>query len=496
MFRSVKLEALAAQLGEHLPPSHGMGVELKGHVVHVLSQAYSAGGHTRLVWRWIENDTTRINSVVLTGQQGIPVPHQLADAVAASGGHIVSLGETSSSLLIRAAELRRISETGADTIVLHVHPYDIVPSIGLVNVSARIVFLNHADHVFWIGGSIADMVADIRPAGQKLSIAERNLPGALSAILPIPLTTPPHADKRVARDLLGIAQDAVVIISIASGYKYGASLGHHFIDIHREFVLAHPEVVLRVIGPASDGRWQAISDETGGRLRAVGMVQGLESYYAAADIYVDSIPFASLTSLLDAAVRGVPVLALSETGADSVLTSNDLSLMGKNVHYSDRKAYIRALEALTTGPDERRRQGEATRKSVVEDHLSPGWNRHLRRIFESPATSSDSAAEALARNSMPTYGFSELEEALVDFQYASGLAEPLWASRLRDAPYMLVWDRARLLMSVPSGHRLGALKFMIPDAWRSKMKMRLARLTSLAHRGGRRLNRGTTGRSR
>ena len=480
VLRSADLEALAAQIGEHLPPSHDTRVELAGHVVHVLSQAYSAGGHTRLVWRWIENDTAHINSVVLTGQQGIPVPRQLTDAVAASGGHIVSLGESSSSLLVRAAELRCLAESGADTIVLHVHPYDVVPSIALVDVPAKVVFLNHADHVFWVGIAIADVVADIRPAGQQLSVTERNRSGSLSTIVPIPLAAPPANDRQLARERLGLAQDAVVIISIASGYKYGALPGHHFIDIHRDFVLAHPEVVLLVVGPASDGRWQAISDDTDGRFKAVGMVRGLEDYYGAADIYVDSIPFASLTSLLDAAVRGIPVLALSQTVADSVLTSNDLSLAGHWVHYSDRDAYIRAVTALATQPDERLRQGEATRRSVVDDHLSPGWNRYLEEIFEPSATSSSETTDAPEKILTAADVLMQLEGALVDFQSASGLAGPLWASRLRDAPYMPVWDRARLWMSVPTGHRLEALKFMVPDALRSRAKVWLAALVGKA----------------
>jgi hypothetical protein len=194
------------------------------------------------------------------------------------------------------------------------------------------------------------------------------------------------------------------------------------------------------------------------------MVQGLEDYYSAADIYLDSIPFASLTSLLDAALRGIPVLALSETAANSVLTSNDLSLMDHNVHYSDREDYIRAVTVLARRPDERLRQGEVTRRTVVEDHLSPGWNNYLDRIFEPSTMSSTDSLDAPARHEVPISGLSRLEEALVGFQSASGLAEPLWAARLRDAPYMSAWDRVLLLRSIPRGHRLGAMNFMVPDA--------------------------------
>ena len=308
VFQSPRLEALAAQIGQHLPRPKSTTTELNGHVVHVISQAYSVGGHTRLVWRWIENDHTRVSTVVLTGQQGVPVPQPLHDAVAASGGKIISLGERSSNLLVRAAELRQIAQNGADTVVLHVHPYDVLPSIALNDVAAKVVFLNHADHVFSVGVGTADVVADIRPAGQRLSLARRNVPPHRSAILPIPLSAPLRGDKGLARATRNLT-DSCVIISIASGYKYGATPGNHFIDIHRDFVLAHPEVTLIVVGPESKDRWQEVSEETGGRFRAVGMVQGIDAYYDSADIYVDSIPFASLTSLLDAATRGVSVLA-------------------------------------------------------------------------------------------------------------------------------------------------------------------------------------------
>jgi hypothetical protein len=483
IFRSLTLEALAAQIGEHLPRLEPKDLGLENHVVHVLSQAYSAGGHTRLVWRWIENDGTRVNSVLLTGQQGVPVPQQLQDAVAASGGQIITLGETSSNLVVRAAELRRIAESGVETLVLHVHPYDVVPSIALTNVPARIVFLNHADHVFWIGGAIADVVADIRPAGQQLTIAARDFPASSSTILPIPLSAPPRGDRGQARERLGIAQDAIVIISIASGYKYGATPGNHFIDIHREFVLAHPEVTLIVVGPESEGRWHDVSAETGERFRAVGMVQGIDTYYDSADVYVDSIPFASLTSLLDAASRGIPVLALSETVRDSVLTSNDISLLNKGVYYSDRKEYIRVLETLASQPKERRRLAEATRTAVAVDHLSPGWNQYLERLYKKLVANPADAVGIPACVQASGDGFDELEESLVGFQEASGLSEPLWACRLRDAPYMPVGERIQLLMSVPTVHRIKSLKFMAPDALRSKIKLRFARLAKTWMRG-------------
>ena len=56
VFQSPRLEALAAQIGQHLPRPKSTTTELNGHVVHVISQAYSAGGHTRLVWLALDRE--------------------------------------------------------------------------------------------------------------------------------------------------------------------------------------------------------------------------------------------------------------------------------------------------------------------------------------------------------------------------------------------------------------------------------------------------------
>lgn len=475
-FRSLELEALAARISRDLPAPTRRSEGLEGHVIHVLTQAYAAGGHTRLAWRWIENDAGHVSSVVLTGQQGIPVPPQLLAAVEASGGQIISLGDESSSLVMRAARLRQIAESGVAGIVLHVHPYDVVPSMGLADVDTTVVFLNHADHVFWVGGEIADVVADIRPAGQQLSLTQRGVEPERSTILPIPLASPPRSDdKHAARDRLGLPADALVVLSIASGYKYGALPGHHFADIHLAFVLAHPEVRLIVVGPESKDRWQEVSEATGGRFSAVGIVDDIESYYAAADIYVDSIPFASLTSLLDAAARGLPVLALNETVADSVLTSNDISLVDKGVHYSDRTDYIRELEILAGAPEARRRLADSVSEAVAFHHTAPGWNLHLERLTAMLESSGVDAASTRSPLIDPPAAYKGLGDALVDFQQASGLSEPAWSCALRDAPYLPLAERLKLLVSTPQGSRISSLKFMIPDATRTSLKRILVR---------------------
>ena len=468
LYRSLKLELLAVQIGEHLPSPPSRRNSSRIDVLHVLSQAHLVGGHTRLVWRWIENDVTRVHSVVITGQQGAPVPTELRQAVTKSGGSITMLGSTSSNLLTRAKRLRRIALDGVSAVVLHIHPFDVIPLIALAHLPVRVVFLNHADHVFWIGGAITSVLADIRPAGRALSLGRRYFSEKNSVILPIPLRDRPEADRRQARALLGFSPEAVVVLCIAGSYKFAAPQGSHFIDIHRDFVMANPNVNIIVVGPDLIGRWRAVNEETDGRFQAVGVTRELDTYYDAADIYVDALPFGSLTSLLDAGLRGLPVLGLNESLAHSVLTSDDVSLPGGMAQFSSRDEYIHELEALAGRPDHRRRASSRVRDAISRDHVSPGWNQHLEHLFETlesgpagPCTSTSTPPETNIGN------FDQCEHALVDLHDASGLSGPLWRSQLREGPFSPALDRARFFLATPFGQRAKSLNFLLPDVLRS-----------------------------
>jgi len=464
VYRSLKLESLAVEIGEHLATPQSSRLGFRSDVLHVLSVAYPTGGHTRLVWRWIENDEARVHSVVLTGQQSLPIPKELQQAVERSGGIITKLGSTSSNPLTRATQLRRIASEGMGVVVLHIHPYDVIPLIAFAHLRVRVVFVNHADHVFWIGGAITSVLADIRPTGRALSLGRRHFSESDTVILPIPLRDPPKADRRQARTRLGLSEDAVVILSIASSYKYAAPQGRHFIDIHRNFVIANPKVNLIVVGPDCIGRWQETSEETCGRLQAVGIRRDVDSYYDAADIYVDSTPFGSLTSLIDAGLRGLPVLALNESVAHSVLTSDDISLPMGMVQFSSREAYIHELEALVERPEHRREASLILKDAISRDHLPPGWNRYLEDLFvmlESGTDVNRPPPLRLPENNIRKCD--QVELALVDLHDASGHSVPLWKCQLHDAPLRPVLDRVRIVLSAPSGQRAKSLKFLLPD---------------------------------
>ncbi|MFF2633351.1 glycosyltransferase family 4 protein [Microbacterium sp. NPDC058021] len=477
VFRDERMERLTAALGSTLAPGRRASYDVAGHLVHVATQAYRQGGHTRLIHRWMTSDPARTHSLVLTGQQGVPVPDELSEAVAASGGRVIDLGG-SSDLMERARQLRGLAESAPQAIVLHIHPYDVVPSIALQDAAPPTVLLNHADHVFSLGFDVADLVADIRPAGQRLSLAARGVRPEQTTVLPLPLTPPPASSRAAARTKLGIPDDAVVLTSIASAYKFGAPEGRHFVDVHREVVRRHPNLHIVVAGPTDTGRWAELAAESDGRVRALGVIADVDDLYAAADIYIDSMPFASLTSLLDAALRGLPVLALTGRITHTVLSSDDISLAGSGVQFAEPEPYLRELEELITRADHREQVGAARRAAVAHDHVPPAWSRRVASLLDEIPRAAAGAPEAHAvapiANDRATMSW--ITDELVRFQIASGLSEPVWQAQLRDAPYLPFAARVRLLSAAPRSARMGGASFLLPDALRSRIKTGMRRL--------------------
>ena len=151
------------------------GSRRTGRVLHVLSEGYPTGGHTRQVWRWIERDE-RISDVVLTNQRG-PVPDRLVEAVRASGGQLHDLRSTAESFLDRARAVREHMDR-ADVVVLTVHPYDAVAlaAVNLPGSRPPVIYANHADLSYWLGVGAADLLCDWRDAARALDVGQRAVP--------------------------------------------------------------------------------------------------------------------------------------------------------------------------------------------------------------------------------------------------------------------------------------------------------------------------------
>lgn len=367
----------------------GSGAEPhRGRWLHVFTEVYEIGGHTAMAARWMEFHDAVDHSAVLL-KQGPPVPDYFAAAVARGGGRLRRL-DPAQPALERASALRALAWTEADVVALHVHPFDVVPMVAFgVPGGPPVLLLNHADHLFGLGGAVADLVVDLRPAGQDLTLRHRGIPR--TALLPILV---PEAGASVAggaqgapsreeaKARLGLPSDSVMLLSVARAEKYLPlrERGLDFLDAVQAILRAHPRAWLLAVGPKHDGRWEAASRNTGGRVRADGPLRDLRLYHAAADVYLESFPMGSATAALEAAIHGIPCVR----GPRSTPPPANTGGLGMQAleQPADGDAYVGQALRLLESETARRVGGAKAAAAVRAHHTGSGWLGYLRGVVD------------------------------------------------------------------------------------------------------------------
>jgi len=409
---ATELEHLVEQAGRRLtltrtaarPRRVGSAPDVH-RVLHVLTAARDAGGHTRLAWNWIRHDRGRRHDVVLLDQTGRLVPYQLAKHAYGSGGHVVDLTPLRTGYVRQVEALSERAAT-ADVVVLHHHPHDPVPGLTFADPEDRppIILVNHAGRVFATGFAVADVVAWLRPSTGDLLVTRRGMPPERTAFLPIPLTPPSsprraHAHRRATRARLGIPADAVVVVTMANAWKYrpidDVALPACFADI----LARHPDAHVVAVGPAPDADWAPAIAATQGRIHAVGEHTDPTPYLDAADLAVDSHPVSSETAVRDVALAGLPVVSLARWRSAAPATAIDLP--GPADDLLVRAATVEQLDAvvddLLTDPAGRRGRGARLRDALAADGLGPGFVTALDALYDrvlasTPVTASELGA--------------------------------------------------------------------------------------------------------
>ena len=487
LFASPELDGILAQIGRALPHSSGENVQIRPpssssrNVLHVLTEAYGLGGHTRFVWRWIQNDAGRCHSVVLTRQGEREPPEALLENVAVAGGAVHYLDRHAGRFLTRVQALRRVAAE-ADQVVLHTHPYDVIPLIAFAGIPhrPRITLMNHADHVFWPGGSLVDQVAHIRGSGRRLSERRRGIAQSRCPLVPVPLGDEPGPSQRSgAKKKLGLPEDAVVLLTIASSYKYASIGDTHFADVLLPVLQKYPNAVLYVIGTEACDEWVNAAQQAGGRMQVLGKRHDTDLFYQAADIYLDSFPFSSLTSVLEAGCHGTPIVSYRlHPEVAEVLYTDDPALTNTIVHAPSVEGFRQQVSRLIEDGDSRRRIGAETRESIIAVHVSSGWNRFVEEMYS--GGSHGSPTQPPSGLDQPR-DISELDVRLVQIFARSGLS--------KDLPEILCTHLALFPLKV----RLGIWRETFGGAWRSLphflpsdwQKTKIKRLRSrLFHRNG------------
>ncbi|MGD9570708.1 MAG: glycosyltransferase [Thermoleophilia bacterium] len=392
-------------------------------VLHVATEVSGVGGHSRMARRWIERDAARVPTLALTRQRG-PVPAAIADAVAARGGTVRDV--EGHDAVARARSLAAMVDAH-DTVVLHVHPFETATALALADRRERppVLHVNHADHCFWLGADVADLVVSGRPAASAMAVARRGVSPLRTALLPVPVEPPARpADRAAARAALGLRDDDCALLVVASAYKLERIDDIGLLDLVTPVLEALPQAVLIAAGPSDDGPWAAARAATGGRVRALGILDDTAPVLAAGDVFLDAYPCSSLTAALEAAAAGMCVVSHQPPRPQAATYDIDEPALGEaHIRAATPEAYAAALERLVRGPAERRRLGTQAAAAVEAMADASAWTGGLEDAYSRAAGRAACPEAAPAHISTTPETLSE-DAFLLSLHEASGMAIP------------------------------------------------------------------------
>lgn len=356
---------------------------VEGRTLHVLTEAYAIGGHTPLVKRWIDLLDDEPHAVVLV-RQGQPVEPSW---VVPMGRHVplIDLHRAGLSRRARVAHLRNLFHV-ARRVILHIHPDDACSvAAAYRSPHAEIHFLNHADHVAWLGAGLPVVLLNLRHRGTRLAEARRGIAAAACGMVPVPITRPADMDRREARQSFGIGDQECLVLTIASGYKFNP-VGSRSLFEPLDRLLRRWDVKLMAVGvDARHPVFGPLAERHPGQVLCMGTVPSPTRHRAAADIYLDSYPFCSITSMLESAALGTPVVAYQPDSEELEILYSECPWLPADRHPArDVGHLVELLDALI---DDRSLREEFAVRTIggMEQHSPRAWRaavqQHLARDF-------------------------------------------------------------------------------------------------------------------
>lgn len=372
-----KLVSIAQSIN-YMPQFMQKNEHRKERILHIVSQVYNTGGHTRAVNSWTQNDVMREYSLYITNHNS-ERPQWLLETIRQSGG-TVYIDKASTNFIERAKELRRIA-AGYDRVVLHIHPCDILPilAFGHQEWQRPVYFFNHADHRFWLGISVSDLILDLSSLGNEFTVKRRG--ATKTQILPVPQSNMMFGDNFLSRDecrkKLAIPSSIKIVLSMANTSKYRPIPGYNFFQFAMELVKESDNTYVLVIGPSpSEPLWKEAYIRSQGRIRALGEKSKDETplFLGAADAYVDSFPLSSGTSLIESIRQCIPSFSLRMPWA------------AFDIYRKLRRESMRALKEDVIGCLQNGAPYDTIklREKYYQTHCPPAWNDHLNAIFSIP----------------------------------------------------------------------------------------------------------------
>lgn len=278
-----------ALINRYLPKSETVPIAFRSRELHVISEAYRSGGHTRLMERLVSFRDNLSDVLVVRPTNDLSQLKLPSKVTLFSSEQGFSLDEI-------------VGIIGSYRVVfMHIHPEDLFSAVA-VGIAKKlysnyVIFVNHADHVFSFGFEHADVVAEISHYGYKINKSFREV---RSAYIGIPL----NVDNTLSVPGL-IKCKKLKLFSAGSRIKYKPPRsGRSFQQLVCGVLSSIKSAEVTVIGPSlrHDWWWWYPKLRYPNRIKIVKSLP-YEEYIRElneADFYLDSFPMTGGTALPEA----------------------------------------------------------------------------------------------------------------------------------------------------------------------------------------------------
>ncbi|MCC3703430.1 group 1 glycosyl transferase [Rouxiella badensis] len=326
-----ELEQALINKAEAQLPSLAPDVPVKD-CLHVISEAYIIGGHTRLMEKLAAMHPASPDLLITrkADDKALTRAKTLFSQV-----HVLS----ADNLVDKVTEIRQwVAQY--QRIVLHIHCDDIaaVVACGLVRKrqQTQVYFVNHADHAFTFGSSIADYYFQLSSYGARLDL-NKTIAGR-SSFLGIPV-----ADIRAEH--AAYHAEPLNFFSAGSAIKFKPFRGHDMRPLIKLILNTWKNASFTLVGinPITNLWWWPLKIRYGKRIKILRYLP-YEQYLALAkeaDFYVDSYPFPGGTAFAEqvlAGKRGIGLISRIQgySPADKLKRKSIEEVLHTISHYDDQ----------------------------------------------------------------------------------------------------------------------------------------------------------------
>lgn len=329
-------------------PNSPSGIEESEFVVFAATELYETGGHTRLLENYAEYLSKKkfIIKLIITRQNHNQVPQRIKGSKLFRD--IICLLDNNCTEGINT--IREISSC-ASYIFNFQHPDDTL-LITALNYSNRpyTYYVNHADHVFWLGISASDAILNLRPYSQSLTETRRNAK-LTKHILPVRLNLErKYPEKAASRIALGLDPDAVVFVIVSALWKIFPDLNYNIYEIIAEILKLDKRIVVLMVGSTSEDYKNFSGNDKPERVKCYGVQSDTAIYLAAADYYLEGMPSSSLTALMEGIAAGIYPFLIWGPYHPNMRNDNEFYIQGVVTHPFSKDRYLDRICRIVQNP--------------------------------------------------------------------------------------------------------------------------------------------------